>query len=113
MASATAFSVSGVMSAGTMPFDTRADGSARMGLRDRRFLLIANNPAAADALAQELRANGALVVVVSADGSGWDGACDLDPEIALIDEEGLNHWGFDAVARLRADPQLRWASLVV
>ncbi len=93
--------------------EAEADGSARKGLRDRRFLLIANNPAAADALAQELRANGALVVVVSADGSGWDRARDLDPEIALIDEEGLNHWGFDAVARLRADPQLRWASLVV
>lgn len=93
--------------------EAAADGSARKGLRDRRFLLIANNPAAADALAQELRANGALVVVVSADGSGWDRARDLDPEVALIDEEGLNHWGFDAVARLRADPQLRWASLVV
>lgn len=93
--------------------EAAADGSARKGLRERRFLLIANNPAAADALAQELRANGALVVVVSADGSGWDRARDLDPEIALIDEEGLNHWGFDAVARLRADPQLRWASLVV
>jgi DNA-binding NarL/FixJ family response regulator len=93
--------------------EAEADGSARKGLRERRFLLIANNPAAADALAQELRANGALVVVVSADGSGWDRARDLDPEVALIDEEGLNHWGFDAVARLRADPQLRWASLVV
>ncbi|MCA9532162.1 MAG: hypothetical protein KC593_00725, partial [Myxococcales bacterium] len=89
------------------------EGSARAALRGRRFLLIANNPAVADALAQELRACDALVVVVSADGSGWDRARDLDPEVALIDEEGLNHWGFDAVARLRSDPQLRWAALVV
>ncbi|MCA9574046.1 MAG: DUF4388 domain-containing protein, partial [Myxococcales bacterium] len=93
--------------------ETASEGSARAALGGRRFLLIANNPAHADALAQELRACDALVVVVSADGSGWDRARDLDPEVALIDEEGLNHWGFEAVAKLRSDPQLRWASLVV
>lgn len=82
-------------------------------LRGRRILLVEQNPARADVLVQELRAHGALVVVVDGEGAGLERARALDPEVVIIDGSGVHGWALPALRALRRDPRLRWASLLV
>ncbi len=82
-------------------------------LRDRRIVLVEQNPARADVLVQELRAQGALVVVADGEGTGLDRARSLDPEVVILDGSGVHGWALPALRALRRDPRLRWASLLV
>ncbi|MBO6933614.1 MAG: hypothetical protein JJ863_01525 [Deltaproteobacteria bacterium] len=81
--------------------------------RDRRIVLIEDDSAAADTLAQELRAHGATVVVVTSSGSGLPRARSSDPEIVLVEEHGLDGPTYEVMQTLRRDPRLKWASLLV
>ena len=81
--------------------------------RDRRVVLVEDDSAAADAMAQELRAHGAQVVVVTSSGSGIHRARDSDPEIVLVEEHALDGPTYEVLQTLRRDPRLRWASLLV
>ncbi len=89
-----------------------ASGADLEGLKERRILLVEDDAAAADALAQELRANGAVVTVSTSVGSGIDRARALDPEIVLVDEAGLDGESYAILRRIRRDLGLRWASLL-
>ncbi len=82
-------------------------------LRDRRVVLVEQNPARADVLVQELRARGALVVVADGEGNGLERARGLDPEVVILDGSGVHGWALPAMRTLRRDPHLRWASLLV
>ncbi|MEC7521428.1 MAG: hypothetical protein VYE22_16235 [Myxococcota bacterium] len=82
-------------------------------LRRRRVLLIEQNPARADVLVQELRARGALVAVADGDGNGLERARAHDPDVVVIDGSGVDGWAMPALRKLRRDPRLRWASLLV
>ncbi|MBC7170799.1 MAG: hypothetical protein H5U40_00140, partial [Polyangiaceae bacterium] len=90
--------------------DTTGDLSSFEG---RRVLLIEKNPAVADALAQELRALSATVVVADGEGAGLERARTLGPEIVIVDEQGIETWAFGVMRRIRRDPILRWASVLV
>lgn len=79
----------------------------------RRVALIEDDAALADALAQELRAHGAQVAVLTSSGSGLDRARQLDPELVLIEEKGLDGPAYDILRLVRRDMRLRWASLLV
>ncbi|MBN8615924.1 MAG: hypothetical protein J0L92_35355, partial [Deltaproteobacteria bacterium] len=78
-----------------------------------RVLVIDSDPSRADALAQELRARKATVAVADAKGTGLERARALDPDIVLVDTQGIEGPGFEVVRRIRADHRLRWASLLV
>lgn len=95
------------------PGDAALERSARSVLRGRRIMLIERNPAHADAVAQELRNDGAQVVVTDGQGVGLDRALGLDPELAIVEEKGLSTWAYPVVQRLRKHPRLRWVSLLV
>ncbi len=89
---------------------TRDDFSV---LRDRRILVLESNPADADAIAQGLRYHGAQVVVAGEGDGGLDRARQLDPEVVLIERSGVESWGYATLRRIRTDPRLRWASVLV
>ncbi|MEM7449120.1 MAG: hypothetical protein AAF355_12840 [Myxococcota bacterium] len=77
-----------------------------------RILLADNEPARADALAQELRARGASVVVSDLEGRGLDRATAMDPAVLIIDQTALESEGYELVRGMRHDLRLRWASLL-
>jgi DNA-binding response OmpR family regulator len=93
--------------------DEDAEGDDLSALRERRVLLVEQNPARADVLVQELRAHRALVVVVDGQGTGLDRARALDPEVVILDGSGVEGWALPTLRALRRDPRLRWASLLV
>lgn len=78
-----------------------------------RMVVVDSDAARADALAQDLRARGARVVVTDVDGGGLERARALDPDVVLVDVAGIDGEGFEVIRRIRADPRLRWASLLV
>src|SRR5690606_2778568 len=78
-----------------------------------RVLLVDDDPARADTLAQELRARGSIVFVTDTAGRGLERAVGLDPQVAIIDAAGLEGPGFEVVRALRKDLRLRWASILV
>jgi DNA-binding response OmpR family regulator len=78
-----------------------------------RVLLVDDEPARADALAQELRSRGATVAVTDTAGRGVDRASGLDPEVVVLDAAGIEGQGFDVVRQIRRDVRLRWASILV
>jgi len=82
-------------------------------LAGRRVLLVEEKVARADMLAQELRALGAQVVVTDAEGGGLARARALDPELLLVNEDGLDGWAYGVMSELRRDAGLRWASVLV
>ncbi len=82
-------------------------------LKRLRVLLIDDDPARADTLAQELRARGALVFVTDTAGRGLERAVGLDPQVAIVDAAGLEGAGFEVVRNMRKDLRLRWASILV
>lgn len=93
--------------------DEAADAEAMQVLRGLRLLLIVPDAVRADALATELRARGALVVVSDTSGQGLDRARALDPEVAVVDAAAVEGPGFAVVKSFRRDPRLRWASMLV
>lgn len=78
-----------------------------------RILLVDDDPARADTLAQELRARGAMVFVTDNTGRGIERAVGLDPQVVILDAAGLEGPGFEVVRRIRKDLRLRWASILV
>ncbi|MEQ8727771.1 MAG: hypothetical protein RID81_41200 [Sandaracinaceae bacterium] len=93
--------------------DLESDAEDVEVLQRRRVLLIEQNPARADVLVQELRARGALVAVADGDGNGLERARAHDPDVVVIDGSGVDGWAMPALRKLRRDPRLRWASLLV
>ncbi len=78
-----------------------------------RMVLVEQRAARSDALAQELRAVGARVVVADGAGVGLDRAVPLDPQVVVFDGKGERGWALGALRALRRDPRLRWASVLV
>jgi DNA-binding response OmpR family regulator/Flp pilus assembly protein TadD len=84
-------------------------------VRGLRVLLADDDPGRADAVAQELRAQGAFVVIsdlVPSD-ARFTRLRELDPAVLLVGREQLEGTGYQLVQRLRSDLRLRWASLLV
>jgi CheY-like chemotaxis protein len=92
---------------------TDSGPAAQNALEGRRILLVHDNPAQADVLAQELRARGATVVVSDGEGTALGRARELDPELVLVDAKGMDSWAYRVMTELRKDPRLRWASMLV
>lgn len=82
-------------------------------LKGARILLAFDDPGRSDALAQELRALNAVVVVSGRTEQGLLRARDLDPEVVLVDRDAMSGPGFDLNEVVRNDSRLRWAALVV
>lgn len=82
-------------------------------LTNLRLLLMDNDPARADRMAQALRAQGALVGVTEASARGLARARGLDPSVVVLDAATIEGAGFEAVRKIRRDPRLRWAGLLV
>lgn len=82
-------------------------------LSNLRLLLMDNDPARADRMAQALRAQGALVGVTEASARGLARARGLDPSVVVLDAATIEGQGFEAVRKIRRDPRLRWAGLLV
>lgn len=82
-------------------------------LASLRVLLVDDDPARADTLAQELRARGSIVFVTDTAGRGLERAVGLDPQVAIVDAAGLEGPGFEVVRAMRKDLRLRWASILV
>ncbi len=81
--------------------------------KERRILLVEDDAASADALAQELRAHGATVAVCTSIGGGLARARTLDPEVLLVDESALDSTTGAVLQEIRRDLNLRWASVLV
>ena len=107
-------------------FDERAGGTVQLlggeetsstheDVHDLRILLADDDAARADAVAQQLRAQDATVMVTDLDPSAmrFERLRQLDPTVLLIGEEQLQGVGYDLIRRMRRDTRLRWASLLV
>lgn len=81
--------------------------------KELRALIIDGDSGRADALAQEMRSRGALVVVSDPAGQTISRARELDPEVVILDQQELETEAFELVRNLRQDPRLKWASLVI
>ncbi|MEM6956962.1 MAG: tetratricopeptide repeat protein [Myxococcota bacterium] len=99
--------------AGFELLDSSTEEGDRSIFEGRRVALVEDDAAVADAIAQELRAHGAQVTVLSSSGAGLARARHLDPEIVLVGERGLDGPAYEVLRKVRADPRLRWASLLV
>lgn len=82
-------------------------------LSSRRLIVAAHEPAAAEAMAEALRASGASVVVLHGPESDLDAALALDADAILVLEptEPSSVCG-PMVEVLRGHPRLRWASVI-
>jgi len=89
------------------------DAAALSELPRSRLLLIEQNPARADLLAQGLRAHGARVAVADGLGRGLELARELTPDVVVVDGSAVDGWALDALRKIRRDPWLRWASLLL
>ena len=89
------------------------DEAALAHLADRHVLVIEQNPSRADVLAQGLRAHGATVAVADGQGRGLELARELMPDIVIVDGSAIDGWALEALRRIRRDPSLRWASLLL
>ncbi|MFN9808923.1 MAG: tetratricopeptide repeat protein [Deltaproteobacteria bacterium] len=92
------------------------EGESRVDVRifeGLRVLVVDGDAPRADALAQALRARKAIVVVADAGGAGIERARALDPDVVLVDTQGIEGPGFEVIRRIRHDHRLRWASLLV
>jgi DNA-binding response OmpR family regulator/Tfp pilus assembly protein PilF len=107
-------------------FDERAGGTLQLLdgevaaaepeiIQNLRVALADDDTTRADAVAQELRAHGASVVVTDLVPSElrFHRVRQADPSVLLIGEEQLKGHGYDLVRRMREDIRLRWASLLV
>jgi Flp pilus assembly protein TadD/DNA-binding NarL/FixJ family response regulator len=84
-------------------------------IRSLRVVLADDDTPRADAVAQELRRRGVTVVVTDLDPSPTrlQTLRQADPTVFVIGEEHAHGAGYDLLRRLRRDPRLRWASLLV
>ena len=89
------------------------DSAALADLPRSRLLLIEQNPARADLLAQGLRAHGARVAVADGLGRGLELARELTPDVVVVDGSAVDGWALEALRKIRRDPALRWASLLL
>ena len=94
------------------------DAAALAELPRSRLLLIEQNPARADLLAQGLRAHGARVAVADGLGRGLELARELTPDVVVVDGSAVDGsavdgWALEALRKIRRDPWLRWASLLL
>ena len=89
------------------------DDGATLALRGARVLLVHDDPSRADALAQELRARGSIVVVSGRSERGLIRGRELDPEVVLLDSGSVVGRGVDVVQLLARDVRLRWAAVLV
>lgn len=89
------------------------DSAALSELSRCRLLLIEQNPARADLLAQGLRAHGARVAVADGLGRGLELARDLAPDVIIVDGAAVDDWALEALRQIRRDRSLRWASLLL
>jgi hypothetical protein len=85
----------------------------REAWRAARVLLIHDDSGSADALAQEIRARGGVVVVSGRSEHGVLRARELDPEIVVLDSGSVVGPALDIVQVMERDTRLRWASRVV
>jgi DNA-binding response OmpR family regulator len=88
-------------------------GDPTSSVAGMRILLADDDVARADAVAQELRARGAIVVVTDSQGSRLERARALDPAVLVIGENEVTGPGYELVRRMREDVRLRWAYLLV
>jgi DNA-binding response OmpR family regulator len=89
------------------------DDGATLALRGARLLVVHDDPGRADALAQELRARGATVVVAGRSPRSLARGRELDPEVVLVDDAAVLGSGPDLVAALARDSRLRWSAVLV
>ncbi|MEM9860939.1 MAG: hypothetical protein AAF938_04935, partial [Myxococcota bacterium] len=80
---------------------------------DLRIVIMDDDPGRADEFAVALRERGALVAITSVSGRGIERARALDPAVIVLDSTAIEGSGFEIVRRIRRDPRLRWASLLV
>jgi hypothetical protein len=80
---------------------------------DRRLVLVERSPARADDLVQALRDRGAHVVVIDGEGGGLPKARLIDPDVIVVDMDGVGGWASGAIKQIRRDPRLRWASMLL
>lgn len=80
-----------------------------------RILLLDENPARVDVVAQELRAREATVVVSGFTPSAGDlgRLRQIDPQVVIVGEVELHGPAYALLQRLKSDTRLRWASLLV
>ncbi len=93
--------------------DAEGESEPPGDVRQMRILLADDDVTRADAVAQELRARGATVVMTDLSGSRIERARDLDPGVLIIGEEAVRGAGWQLVRRMREDRRLRWAFLLV
>ncbi|UJR82313.1 response regulator [Sandaracinus amylolyticus] len=80
---------------------------------DRRIVLVERSPARADDLVQSLRQRGAHVVVIDGEGTNVAKARSIDPDVVVVDVDGVGGWAASTMRTIRRDTRLRWASLLV
>lgn len=85
----------------------------REAWRAARVLLIHDDSGSADALAQEVRTRGGVVVVSGRSEHGVLRARELDPEIVVLDAGSVVGPALDIVQVIERDARLRWAARVV
>jgi DNA-binding response OmpR family regulator len=108
-------------------FDERAAGTVQLlsadsvpppsddtNLAGIRVVIADEDAARADAVADALRREGVVVLVtdLGPEGARFERMRMLDPAILMIGERQLKR-GAELVRRMRADPRLRWVSLLV
>ena len=81
--------------------------------QDARVLLIHDDAGRADALAQEIRVRGGLVVVSGRSEEGLARASELDPEIIFLDAGSVVGRDVDIMRLIERHPRLRWATRAV
>jgi Flp pilus assembly protein TadD/DNA-binding NarL/FixJ family response regulator len=109
-------------------FDERAGGTvqllggadatrsaAQADVRDLRIVLADDDTARADAVSQELRAQGVTLVVTDLEPTDvrFGRLRQIDPAILLIGEKQAQGAGYELMRRMRRDTRLRWSSLLV
>jgi Flp pilus assembly protein TadD/DNA-binding response OmpR family regulator len=80
-----------------------------------RVILADDETPRADAVAQELRARGVTVVVtdLAPSETRFQALRQADPTVLMIGETHAHGEGYELLRRIRRDPRLRWASLLV
>nr|MDQ3035606.1 hypothetical protein [Myxococcota bacterium] len=94
------------------PFDGEIPSDDELPFLGRRLVLIERTSTDGAALADALRARGADVTVLDAEGARSASDLALDPDVVLVDREGVDGWAADALRSVRHGPRLRWAHVL-
>ncbi len=92
------------------PEETKVESSYLSGVRVLLGLTLSSR---ADELAQTLRAMGATVAIVDAQGRELSYVQELDPDVILVDASDFEHPSFRLVSEIRHHPRLRWGAVLV